>query len=72
MFLIPMAFMIVVTISSLAITVKNQIGMIAAGDADWGPYAQSILGILLIVLAVVLVIEGVQTLKNQKGKKVNA
>jgi carbon starvation protein, predicted membrane protein len=46
--------------------------MIAAGGADWGPYAQSILGILLIVLAVVLVIEGVQTLKNQKGKKVNA
>ena len=72
MFLIPMAFMIVVTIASLAITVKNQIGMIAAGGADWGPYAQSILGILLIVLAVVLVIEGVQTLKNQKGKKVNA
>ena len=72
MFLIPMAFMIVVTIASLAITVKNQIGMIAAGGADWGPYAQTILGILLIVLAVVLVIEGVQTLKNQKGKKVNA
>ena len=72
MFLIPMAFMIVVTISSLAITVKNQIGMIAAGGADWGPYAQTILGILLIVLAVVLVIEGVQTLKNQKGKKANA
>ena len=71
MFLIPMAFMIVVTIASLAITVKNQIGMIAAGGADWGPYAQTILGILLIGLAVVLVIEGVQTLKNQKGKKVN-
>ena len=69
MFLIPMAFMIVVTICSLALTVKNQIGIIAAGGADWGPYAQTILGILLIVLAVVLVIEGVQTLKNQKAKK---
>ncbi len=69
MFLIPMAFMIVVTISSLALTVKNQIGIISAGGADWGPYAQTILGILLIVLAVVLVIEGVQTLKNQKSKK---
>lgn len=69
MFLIPMAFMIVVTISSLALTVKNQIGIISAGGADWGPYAQTILGILLIVLAVVLVIEGVQTLKNQKTKK---
>ncbi len=72
MFLIPMAFMIVVTISSLAITIKNQIGMIAAGGADWGPYAQTIFGILLIVLAVVLVIEGVQTLKNQKSRKENA
>ena len=36
MFLIPMAFMIIVTITSLALTVKNQIGMIAAGGADWG------------------------------------
>ena len=69
MFLIPMTFMIVVTICSLALTVKNQIGIISAGGADWGPYAQTILGILLIVLAVVLVIEGVQTLKNQKAKK---
>ena len=72
MFLIPMAFMIVVTISSLALTVKNQIGIIVAGEADWGPYAQTIFGILLIVLAVVLVIEGIQTLKNQKSKKANA
>jgi len=69
MFLIPMAFMIIVTICSLALTVKNQTGIIAAGGADWGPYAQTVLGILLIVLAVVLVIEGVQTLKNQKAKK---
>ena len=61
-----MAFMIIVTITSLALTVKNQIGMIAAGGADWGPWAQTILGVLLIVLAIVLVIEGVQTLKNPK------
>ena len=66
MFLLPMAFMIVVTICSLCLTVKNQIGMIAAGGADWGPWAQTIFGILLIVLAIVLVIEGVQTLKNPK------
>lgn len=72
MFLIPMAFMIVVTICSLALTVKNQIGIIAAGSADWGPYAQVILGALLIILAIILVIEGVQTLKNQKAKKVDA
>ena len=69
MFLAPMAFMIVVTICSLALTVKNQIGLITAGTADWGAYAQSILGVLLIILAVVLVIEGIQTLtgKNKKA-----
>ena len=35
MFLLPMGFMIVVTICSLALTVKNQVGMIMAGGADW-------------------------------------
>ena len=69
MFLIPMAFMIIVTITSLALTVKNQIGMIAAGGTDWGPWAQTILGILLIFLAIILVIEGVQTLSRQKAAK---
>jgi len=69
MFLIPMGFMIVVTITSLALTVKNQIGMIAAGGADWGPWAQTILGVLLIFLAIILVIEGVQTLSKQKAAK---
>ncbi len=66
MFLAPMAFMIVVTISSLCVTVKNQVGIITAGGADWGPYAQAILAVLLIVLAVFLVIEGVQTLASKK------
>lgn len=68
MFLAPMAFMIVVTICSLALTVKNQLGLISAGGADWGPYAQVVLGVLLIVLAVVLVIEGVQTLTGKNTK----
>lgn len=66
MFLVPMAFMIVVTICSLCVTAKNQIGIIAAGGADWGPYAQAILAVILIILAVVLVIEGIQTLSKQK------
>ncbi len=66
MFLVPMAFMIVVTICSLCVTVKNQIGIISAGGADWGPYAQAVLAVLLIVLAIFLVIEGVQTLSKQK------
>ena len=72
MFLFPMGFMVIVTICSLVLTVKNQIGIIAAGGADWGPYAQTILGILLIGLALVLVVEGVQTLSKQKAGKAKA
>ena len=68
MFLIPMAFMIVVTICSLAVTIKNQVGIIAKGGADWGPWAQTILGALLIILAVFLVIEGIQTLSGKNKK----
>lgn len=68
MFLFPMGFMIIVTICSLCVTVKNQIGIISAGGADWGPYAQAILAVILIILAVVLVIEGIQTLSKQKKK----
>ena len=67
MFLFPMGFMIIVTICSLCVTVKNQVGMIMAGGADWGPYAQAILAVLLIVLAVILVIEGIQTLTKKKS-----
>lgn len=72
MFLIPMAFMLCVTIASLIINTKTQIGVIGQGGADWGPYAQVILGVLLIVLAVVLAIEGVMTIWNQKKNKVAA
>ena len=68
MFLLPMAFMIVVTIASLCLTIKNQVDLISAGTADWGAYAQSILGVLLILLAVVLVIEGIQTLTGKHKK----
>ena len=70
MFLLPMGFMIIVTICSLLVNTKNQIAVISAGGADWGPYVQAILGILLVVLAVILAIEGCVTIahpkKNQK------
>ena len=66
MFLLPMAFMMVVTIWSPVITVKNQVGIISAGGADWGPYAQTVLAVLLIILAILLVIEGIQTLFGKK------
>jgi carbon starvation protein len=69
MFIIPMVFMLIVTICSLILTVKNQVAKIAAGGADWGPYAQAILAILLVVLAVILAIEGIQTLSKKKTAK---
>ena len=70
MFLLPMGFMLCVTIASLAINTKSQIALITAGGADWGPWVQAILGVLLIVLAVVLAIEGVSTIAKQKKAQV--
>ena len=66
MFLLPMAFMLCVTIASLAINTKTQIGLISAGGADWGPWVQAILGVIMIVLAVVLAIEGIMTISKQR------
>ena len=66
MFLLPMAFMLFVTIASLGINTKTQLAAIAKGGADWGPYVQAILGVLLIILAIVLAIEGVMTIAKQK------
>ena len=69
MFLLPMAFMLVVTITSLIITIKSQFGLIVAGGADWGAYVKAILGLLLVVLAIILTIEGIKTLAKQKSEK---
>nr|WP_307974345.1 carbon starvation CstA 5TM domain-containing protein [uncultured Dialister sp.] len=66
MFLVPMAFMMVVTISSLAIIVRNQVLMIMNGATDWGPYAQAGIGILLICLALELAVEGCRTIFRQR------
>lgn len=70
MFYFPMAFMMVVTICSLFQTVTDRFGKIAAGaeGVDWGTYAQAILGTLLIVLALILAWEGIQTIFFKKKK----
>lgn len=76
MVVIPMAFMLCVTISSLIINTKTQLGLITNGvpqadgtvaAADWGPYVQVGFGVLLVVLAVILAIEGVVTLTKKKA-----
>lgn len=66
MFVIPTCFMMVVTISSLALNTKAQWAIIQSGKADWGPYSQVTFGVLLIVLAVELAIEGYQILSGKK------
>ena len=69
MCVIPMFFMLAVTIFSLGINTKTQLAQITAGGADWGPYVQVIVGVLLIILAIILAVEGVVTLLNQHKKK---
>ena len=69
MVVIPMFFMLCVTIASLCINTIAQFKTIAAGGADWGPWVQAIIGILLVVLAIVLAIEGVITIAKPKEKQ---
>lgn len=67
MFFVPMAFMLIATITSLTMTIIAKIKLIAAAGAAWGDWFQMIWSIGLVVLAVILVVEGIQVLA--KGKK---
>ena len=66
MFLFPMTFMMIVTICSLGLIIRNQVMIIMKGGADWGPYAQAGIGSLLIVLALELAVEGYRTIFRKK------
>ncbi len=70
MFIIPMFFMLVVTLTSLAFTLQTNVMAIMAGGADvvWS-WIRAILSVLLIVLAIILAIDGVKTLAKQKRGK---
>ena len=62
-----MFFMLVVTLTSLAFTIKAQIaGIIAGGQGVVWFYIRGIIGVLLVVLAIVLVVEGIQALSRNK------
>ena len=65
MFLFPMAFMLVATITSLIMTIIQKAKAVVAG-APWGDWFQMIWSIGLVILAVVLVIEGVQVIFKKK------
>lgn len=69
MFYIPMAFMLIVTLTSLVFTIKTQIGLVTSGaDVTWG-LVRGIIAVLLIILAIDLVIEGVKALSKQSKAK---
>ena len=69
MFFFPMVFMLVATITSLITTIIGKIKMIGGGAAAWGDWFQMIWSIGLVVLAVILVIQGVQVLTKKDAKK---
>ena len=69
MFFIPMIFMLAATLTSLILTIVKKIGAMVAGAEGaffWGNWFQLIFAIAMAVLAVILVIEGVQTFAKQK------
>lgn len=69
MFLFPMAFMLVVTIVSLCQTIKTNFATVMAGaatDAAIWYWIRAGIGVLLVILAIVLAVEGVRTIMNQK------
>ncbi len=69
MFYIPMAFMLIATLTSLVQTVITKVKLVGAGGAAWGDWFQMLFAAAMAILAVVLVIEGIQTFKKQASKK---
>ena len=67
MFYFPMFFMLIVTLTSLVFTIKAQfVGIAAGGEGVAWFYIRAIIAILLVVLAIVLVVEGIQALSRNK------
>lgn len=72
MFIIPMGFMLVVTITSLVMTSISKWTVIFAGAAVGADWIQGIFAIVLIVLAFILAIQGIKTLATMKKRKAAA
>jgi len=73
MFLFPMAFMLVATISALIITFVNNIGKLSAGTGSLSAEGlQVVIIVLLIILAVNLTLEGCKVLFGGKSGKGHA
>ena len=67
MFYFPMFFMLIVTLTSLVFTIKAQVaGIIAGGEGVVWFYIRGIIGVLLVILAIDLVVEGIRALGRNK------
>lgn len=69
MFYFPMAFMLVVTLCSLAITTWTKLTAIAGGAVTLANGIQLVIAILLMVLAVILAVKGCKVIFGKKGTK---
>jgi len=68
MFIIPMIFMLLATLTSLVMTVIDKIKGIAAGQTAWGNWFQMFFAAAMVILALFLVVEGIGTFKKQIKK----
>ncbi len=69
MFFIPMAFMLIVTITSLCQTIINNFKNISANtDAVWSG-VRLVIAVLLVILAIVITIDSIKTLITQRKEK---
>ena len=66
MFYLPMIFMLVVTLTSLAQTAIAKVNTISANGATTAPMIQLVLAVVLFVLALVLAVEACQTIFGHK------
>ena len=72
MFIFPMIFMILVTLTSLALTFKDKVIAIASGQGDmFAAYLQAGLAAVLFILAIFLVREALPVLTGKKTVKIN-
>ncbi|MCD7845545.1 MAG: carbon starvation protein A [Oscillospiraceae bacterium] len=81
MFFIPMIFMLIATLTSLIMTIVKKIKIVVGliedtSVAAWGHWFQLILAAAMVVLAIILVIQGIQTfsaqIKKSKEQKAEA
>jgi carbon starvation protein len=66
MFYIPMVFMLIVTLTSLAITIQGKVAAVAAGTITSAVVLQLVIAALLFVLAIILAVKGAKVIFGSK------